>query len=74
MPLTNFLKVPPHLIEPLDDTLPVNNARLADVVELEHNKAVGQVVVDVVHVGTHAHAVHPVAVRCKKKSYFYYNL
>ena len=62
--LTNSLKVGLHLIELPGDLAPVDQAWLDVVVELEDDEAVVQVAVQVVHKGTYAQAVHPVAVRC----------
>ena len=45
-----------------DPLLPVNDARLDDVVDLEHDEAVVEIPVQVVDVGTHTQAVHPVAI------------
>jgi hypothetical protein len=46
----------------LDDSLPDDDARLNDLVDLEEYEPVVEVTVEVVDVGVHAEGVHPVAV------------
>ncbi len=66
-PPTDFLHHDLDLLERCVDAVPVDDAGPHDVVELEDDETVLQVRVDAVHVGRHAHAVHPVPVRCKVK-------
>ncbi len=49
----------------LDDPLPVDDARLDDVEDLEHDEPVVEVAVQVVDVRVHTQGVHPVAVHWK---------
>ena len=49
-----------------DDPLPVDDAGLDDLVELEEDEAVVEVGVQVVDVRLHAQRVHPVSVHCEK--------
>ena len=51
----------------LHDLLPVDNSRLDDLVDLEHDESVVEVAVEVVDLGLDAKAVHPVAVHWKEK-------
>lgn len=50
------------LAELVDDPVPVDDARIDDIVQLEDDQTVGEVAVDVVDARRHAHAVHPVSV------------
>ena len=60
--LTDLLHEHAHLVELLVHALPVDDARLDDVIELEDDDARVQVAVEVIDVRRHAHRVHPVPV------------
>jgi len=59
---TYFLHQHPHPIEVFDDTTPVHNPRLYDIIELENDEAIAQIAVQVMHKWRYTHAVHPVTI------------